>query len=359
VFDTPPVFRWRLHGNVTAHQSVGAGDNPPPGAIIRYYLKTKPKKPLTIAVYDEKNKRVVKIEGRDKKEPKDKSDDEDEEEGGDEKKPEIHADKGVNEFAWDLRHQGAERIEKAKVDAGNPKNGPLVAPGTYTIKVIADGKAYSGKLDVRMDPRVTEPLGPPAGKQPPQRITVAPRVAEAAEEARLAKADWIVRKNNLDVIRAEAKEQEQFALRLRDDITRVTEIVRDLRAIRKQISLHQELLGKQSRAKAFVKQERDLAAKLDELEEKLHNPKATVTYDILAQKGGAKLYSQLSALLDFASEGDGPPTQGMKDLAEQLETELGAYADEFLKAKTEDVGKLNELARKLKVPMIWIPARPK
>src|SRR5262249_39741424 len=159
---------------------------------------------------------------------------------------------------WNLRHQGAERIEKAKVDAGNPKNGPLVAPGTYTVKVIADGKTYSGKLEVRMDPRVTEPLGPPAGKQSPPKLTVAPRVADAAEEARLAGSNWVVRRNNLDVVRGEAKEQEQFALRLRDDITRVTETVRDLRAIRKQVSLHQEILGKQAKAKAFLKQEKEL-----------------------------------------------------------------------------------------------------
>src|SRR4029079_3125071 len=142
-----------------------------------------------IEVYDEKNKRVVKIDGRDRKEPKDKPDEDDEEGegGGDDKKPEIKADKGINEFAWDLRHQGAERIEKAKVDAGNPKNGPLVAPGTYTVKVIADGKSFTGKLEGRMDPRVTEPRGTTGGKQAPQRITVVPRVADPAEEARLAK----------------------------------------------------------------------------------------------------------------------------------------------------------------------------
>jgi len=356
------VIRWHRHGNVTAHQSVGAGDNPPPGAIIRYFLKDKPKKPLTIEVYDEKNKRVVRIEGRDKKADKDKPDDDDDndgEEGDDDKKPEIHADKGINEFAWDLRHQGAERIEKAKVDAGNPKKGPLVAPGTYVIKVIADGRAFTGKLEVRMDPRVTEPLGPPGGKQAVQRIAVAPRVADPAEEARLAKADWVVRRNNFDVVRAEAKDQEQFAHRLRDDITRLTEIVRDLRAIRKQVALHKDILEKQPKAKAFLDKEKELAARLDGLEAKLHNPKAKVSYDILAQKGGARLYSQLSALLDFASEGDGPPTQGMKDLAEELESELSGYDDEFRKVKTEDLARVNELAQKQKVPMIWVPARPK
>jgi len=41
------------------------------------------------------------------------------------------------------------------------------------------------------------------------------------------------------------------------------------------------------------------------VEEKLHNPKAEVTYDILAQKGGAKLYSQLATLLDWMATATG------------------------------------------------------
>ena len=360
VFTSPPAVRWNRHGNVTSHQSVAAGDNPPAGAVIAYYLKEKAKKPLTIEVFDEKNRSVVKIEGKDKKADKEKPPGGDEaEDEDDDKKPEIPGDKGINRFVWDLRHQGAELIEKAKLDAGSPRKGPRVGPGVYTFKVTADGKTFAGKVDVQMDPRVTEPRGIASGKQAPQKIAVAPRVANAEEEARLEKAPWVLRRNNLDVVRDEAKEQEQFALKLRDDITRLTGIVRDLRAIRKQVNLHQELLEKQAKAKAFLKQEKELAAKLDGLEEKLHNPKAKVVYDILAQKGGAKLYSQLSALLDFSSEGDGPPTQGMKDLAEELEKELAEYDDAFQKVKTGEVARANDLAQKLKVPMIWIPARPK
>ncbi len=79
-----------------------------------------------------------------------------------------------------------------------------------------------------------------------------------------------------------------------------------------------------------------------------------MTYDILAQKGGAKLYSQLGGLFNFNSAGDGPPTQGMKDLADELEKELNGYEVEYQKVKMEDIAKANELARKLNAPMIWI-----
>ncbi|HEX3150433.1 MAG TPA: hypothetical protein VHR66_20310 [Gemmataceae bacterium] len=359
VFTSPPTTRWNRAGGVTAHQNVAAADNPPSGAVITYYLKDKAKRPITIEVFDEKNKKVVRIEGKDKKADKDAPPEADDGEEDDDKKPEIPGDKGINRFVWDMRHQGAEVIEKAKLDAGNPKKGPRVAPGVYTIKVIADGKTFSGKMEVKMDPRVTEPRGVQVGKQVPQKIDIAPRVADPKDAAKLENAPGILRRNNLDVVRDEAKEQEQFALKLRDDITRLTEIVRELRSIRKQVELHQQILEKQTKAKAFLKQEKELATKLDELEAKLHNPKAKVVYDILAQKGGAKLYSQLSALLDFASDGEGPPTQGMKELAEEFEKELAERDEEYQKLKTGEVAKLNDLAQKLKVPMIWIPARPK
>jgi len=42
-----------------------------------------------------------------------------------------------------------------------------------------------------------------------------------------------------------------------------------------------------------------------------------------------------------------------------LEKELGEYDEAFGKLKADGVVQLNELARKLNVPMIWIPARPK
>lgn len=355
-FTPPPVLRWSRHGSVSDLQNVATGDNPPDGATVSYYLKEKAKT-LVLEVLNDKNQRIVRLEAKEKKPGKD--DDEDEDDKTDPIKIEIPGDKGINRVTWDLRHQGGELIPKAIFDAGGVRKGPLAAPGTYTVRIIADGKTYSTKVEVGMDPRVSEPRGVANSKQLPQKVDIAPRVATADEEARLAKAPWTLRRNSLDLVREEAVEQEQFALRMRDNVTKITRIVMDLRAIRKQLDLHEDLLGKQARAKALLKQEKELAGKLDDLEAKLHNPKAKVGYDILAQKGGAKLYSQLGGLYNFASAGDGPPTQGMRELTDELEKELSQYEDAFSKLKTEDVAKVNELARKLNVPMIWIPVPAK
>lgn len=355
LFPTPPTIRWYLHGNVTKHQEEHAGENAPVGAVFTYYLKSAPKKPIVIEVYDEKDKRVALIEGKDKnsKEP------EPEDEAPRKPKPEIPAEEGINRFVWDLRHDGAKLIPKAMVDAGDPANGPLVAPGTYKIKMLVDGRALSSKIDVRMDPRVTEPRGVTTLKFPPQLIPAAPRVATPEEIARLEKAPWILRRNALDVIREEAKEQEQFGLRLRDDLSKVTEIVEELHQVRRQIDLHHELLGKDPKAKVFLKTEKAIAIKIDEIEAKLHNPKAKVTYDILAQKGGAKLYSQLASLQGFATNGDGPPTQGQRQSADDLEKELTDLEADWTRVKTDDIPPLLELARKQNRPMIWLPPAKK
>jgi hypothetical protein len=358
-FAPPPVVRWHRSDVVTDHQKVAAGDNPPAGAVVTFYLKERAIKPVAVEVLDEQNRPVARLIAKEKKPGQEDDDEEDDKDTEGPRKAEIPGDRGMNRFTWDLRHDGAEAIPNAKLDWGSARKGPVVAPGTYTAKITADGKTCQTTVEVRMDPRVTEPRGVSASRYPPQQLEVVPRVATPEEEARLAKAPWILRRNNLDVVRDEAKEQEQFCLRVRDDVTRLTRTVNELRAIRKQLDLHKELLEKQPRAKAFLKQGTDLSGKLDDLEAKLHNPKARVSYDILAQKGGARLYSQFVSLLQYAMTGDGPPTQGMKDLADALEADLDEQIEAFGRLKAEEVARLNELARKLNVPIIWIPARPK
>src|SRR4029077_13956819 len=102
-----------------------------------------------------------------------------------------------------------------------------------------------------------------------------------------------------------------------------------------------------------------LVEKLDALEEKLHNPKAKTVYDILAQKGGAKLYSQYTSLYSFALDADGPPTQGMKDVYTEINQELKKLLVEWIALRDADVTKYNEQSRKLDMPGVFVPTPKK
>ena len=99
-----------------------------------------------------------------------------------------------------------------------------------------------------------------------------------------------------------------------------------------------------------------MIGKLDALEARLHNPRAKVTYDILAMKGGAQLYSNLGWLYGAILEGDGPPTQGMREAAGQLSGQLGKLLDEFQALIDKDLAALNQQAKSLDLPHILVPA---
>jgi hypothetical protein len=132
-----------------------------------------------------------------------------------------------------------------------------------------------------------------------------------------------------------------------------------LRGVKKQIDLRKELLKDNADAKELLKQSAALEKKLDELEGKLHNPKAKVTYDIFAARGGAMLYSQLTWLLGNLTDGDGPPTKAQVELADDLEKQLAGHLAAFDKLAREDVATLNAAAKKLGVPELYVPPAKK
>ncbi len=136
---------------------------------------------------------------------------------------------------------------------------------------------------------------------------------------------------------------------------KLTQTVNRLRSVRKQLTEHNELLKDDPKAETLVKDSKALIAKLDALEEKLHNPKAEVTYDILAQKGGAQLYSQLAQLFDFIKDGDGAPTQGLRDEYAEQSKALRKYVAEFQNLVKGDLANLNDAAKKLDAPTVLVP----
>ncbi len=72
----------------------------------------------------------------------------------------LSTKKGHNRFVWNLRYgnpSGAKQsysIAAVLHDTPISPRGPFVAPGTYTVKLIVDGKTLEQEITVRIDPRV-------------------------------------------------------------------------------------------------------------------------------------------------------------------------------------------------------------
>lgn len=355
-----PAIRWRYAGSLTVPHDRSGAENPPRGAAIYYHLTAKVQKLATLEIFDSNNQLVATFESK----VEDKKADDTLPDGPalEKKKRPLPADIGLNRAVWDLTWDGADVIPGAKVDMGNPTAGPLVLPGRYTAKLTVDGKPQTTVVNVEPDPRLAQSVTDAADLQfpwktlAPLRETTPDVVAKAYHEAFNKMA---ARELRLAEQRQALADQISFALQIRDDISRLVGIVKRVRLIQKQVAERATILADEPKAKPLLDDGKKLSAKLDALEEKLHNPKAKVTYDILAQRGGARLYSQLTSLFEFVKEGDGAPTQGMKELYAELAAELNQRDMEWQKLLTGEIAKYNALAKKLDLPGLWAPALPK
>jgi len=311
-FPITPTTRWRYHGENYALEDRLPGDNPAKGALLNYYLPTKPKEDVALEIFDEKGTLVQKLSSK-------KSDIVIDEDSPDVPwsifKPTIlPKEPGMNRVAWNLEMMGPTIIPGAKNDGGVPYRGPMVLPGTYTLMLRIDGKVLTQKVEVKIDPRFKGPS-------------------------------------------TDLAESHKLALQLRDDITKLSGIVIALQSARSQIKERVKVLDGNTKADGWIKQAKEVVAKLDALEEQLHNPKAEVTYDILAKKGGAKLYSQLGPLYDTVKDSDGPATQGMREVYADNAKELARLDGEWRRVLAEQIGRLNDEAKQLQQPAIIVPAK--
>jgi photosystem II stability/assembly factor-like uncharacterized protein len=308
LFPPQPTVRWRYHGPFEGPRLKSAGDNPPEGAKIDYYLAKKPKDAIKIEITTEDGVLVRTLSSR----PEHEESAEDDPDAPEEKpkKSRLTTELGVNRVVWDLRYEGATKIPKAKSE-GDPKIGPLALPGNYRVTLKVEDKTVSAPLIVRPDPRVKE----------------------SAETL---------------------AEQLKLALSLRNDISEISNMVIRLRSVKNQLAGRNALMKESPSAKGLTKSAEDLIGKIDAMEARLHNPKAEVFYDILAQKGGAQLYSKLITLYGFVMDSDGPITQGIREVYQEEKSEFDQGAAGY-RSLLEELAKLNEETKKLDLPGIIVP----
>jgi hypothetical protein len=306
LFPPGDAIRWRLGGGTWADR-IGRFQNPPTGASIYYFLKDKAKGELKLEIL--LGDKVVRTLSSVPREPDNSSEDEDPEEL---KKAALATDAGVQRAVWDLTWEGARKIRGGKIDTGDPATGPRAIPGTYQVRLSVDGTTRTASLRVTADPRG-------------------------------------------NTVQSDLEAQLSFALRVRDDVSKLTDLVNRIRSVRDQLQARSKALQPRKSEGAvadLLKYCEEVIKKADSLEGRLHNPTAEVVYDILAMRGGTRLYSRLAPLQMWATEAQGSPTAGMKQVLEEQEKELDALSRETDQFVRQDVAQLNELAAKLSMPFV-------
>jgi photosystem II stability/assembly factor-like uncharacterized protein len=153
--------RWNKNSDTPLPQEEPAGQNPPDGAIINYYLRAESPGPVTLEILDAAGKLVRRYSSADEPEKP--------VEGRNIpdywiRPPQVLSAKaGMHRFTWDLRYPPPAVLSFsypiAAIFRNTPRTpqGPWVLPGSYTVKLTAGGKSHSQPLTVTMDPRVKTP----------------------------------------------------------------------------------------------------------------------------------------------------------------------------------------------------------
>ena len=151
-------FRWNKNTDTPLPPDEPAGENPPDGAIINYWLKADATSPVTLEVLTEDGELVRRFS----------SDDEPEKPLEGQNVPAywlrppqgLSANAGLHRFVWDLHYPRPAVLRFSYPIAATPRNtpivpfGPWVLPGRYTVRLTAGGQTSSQTLVVKMDPRV-------------------------------------------------------------------------------------------------------------------------------------------------------------------------------------------------------------
>jgi len=134
------------------------GQNPLDGAILDYYLPQNAKE-VSLEIWNMKQQLVRRFSSKDVLKSPDST-------GLPHPtywiRPMVQPSikKGHQRFVWNLRYPnpvGAKQsyaIAAVQFNTPISPKGPFVAPGTFVVKLIVDGKTMERELKVRMDPRV-------------------------------------------------------------------------------------------------------------------------------------------------------------------------------------------------------------
>jgi photosystem II stability/assembly factor-like uncharacterized protein len=140
LFAPRPAYEYHYHSNDLGIYTRFAGENPPKGAILDYYQVAPQKDAPTLTVLDAGGRVIRTVKGTHKVKGK--------------SEPYLPNKAGINRYVWDFTEDPpAKWYGAAKEDYQGPKTGPVVVPGTYTVRLALGGQMLDQSVVVKPDPR--------------------------------------------------------------------------------------------------------------------------------------------------------------------------------------------------------------
>jgi hypothetical protein len=298
--------RWNKNTDTPLPPDEPAGQNPPDGAIITYWLQA-PASTVTVEILDGTGGLVRRYASNDPPDPP--------LEGVNVPpywiRPEqrVASGAGMHRFVWDVHYPRPAVLNFsypiAAIYMSTPKvpYGPWAMPGDYTVRLTVDGRSQTQPLSVKIDPRVKT------------------SVADLARQFELSQA-------------------------LAQALQRDSDALRDVQSLRRQIrDVRQRLTGRDA--------SRDLAS-LDEKLAALEGRGGGFGAAAGGSDGLAQLNGQLGQLYGILQGADvAPTTQAVAAIAERQQA-LEGILTRWEELQGRDVGAVNDRLRRAGLPQLQV-----
>jgi hypothetical protein len=302
------------------------GRNPSSGAVVYYYLNTKPAAQITLEFVDPAGKTVKKFTSRAPEKPSAANGEsptsttppeqpqapsgEEVEEGASRggAPSRVPAEKGLNRFVWDMRYTDATKFQGVILWGGNLR-GPVANPGVYQVKLTVDGKTSTQSFEIKKDPRIS------------------------TTDTDFAK-------------------QFDLLMKIRDKLTDTHNAIIQIRDVRAQVDDLAKRLKDTPNSKVVTDAGKTLNAKLTAIEEALYQTKNRSSQDPLNYP--IRLNNKLAALGSVVDSADAAPTAQSYVIYEDLVTRINAELQRLKQVMDMDLPSYNRLAREQNVPAVIV-----
>ena len=268
------------------------GQNPPDGALIRYYLADAPEGGVTLTFMDGGGAEIVSYSS-DADGP-----------------PRVSAKPGMNSFVWDLRYPGPSEVEGESLHGLSYNSlfaGPEAAPGAYQVRLDVGGRSYTQQLEIRADPRIDAT---------PQDY--------AAQHALLSQ--------------------------IRDKVSEAHEAVNRLRVVRRQVDEWESRAAGTPAAEPVAEAATQIKDKFAAVEGELISMRTPGN-----GRMSTRLNTQLASLSKVVARADAGPTQQARAVYVEVSGKVDDQLNTLQEVIDEDVALFANLLDELEVPTINVP----
>ncbi len=268
---------------------IDAGKNPPDGVVVTYFLDSQPEGEATLTFMTDGGEVIRHLSSMDGT-------------------PRVPVRQGANRFVWDMRHEGARRVE-GESEAGRPMYVPIIPPGSYRVRLQVDDEAWEQSFEVLADPRVS-------------------------------------------VSQEDLERQHALLIAIRDKVSESSDAVATVRNVVGQVEYLVERADGSAGEEVVTEAAESLTEKLSAIEDELLLGSLSSDTPMRGAFYARGLRSRLASLGDTVGMADGAPTQQSNDVYEDLRTQIDAQLVALQSILEEDLEALNSIARELDLPPV-------